>query len=104
MDNLQYFEKPLKTQNKNPAYCPYITVNNTFKNTPVPQPQTMNGAPLDKICVPNLSDRMYIPGFGLNVCEKNRPVHLNFYEKSECYSDSACTNKITNCEDPYMQN
>ena len=49
---------------------------------------------------------MMVPGFGLNYCENNKPVHLNFNEKSECYARPECNeeDKIQTCIDPYMQN
>ena len=106
--NLQYFEKPLQpVQNFDATSCPYVKVKNKFINTPVPQLQHLNGKPVEYICQPNLSDRMMIPGFGLNYCENNKPVHLNFNEKSECYANiDDCYNgkKIQTCVDPYMQN
>ena len=66
----------------------------------------LNGKPVEKSCVPNLSDRMMVPGFGLNYCENNKPVHLNFNERSECYTRPGCNeeDKIQTCIDPYMQN
>jgi hypothetical protein len=122
--NYQYFENPLNSGPMNansgpmnansgpmnansgpyrPAYCPYVKINNPFKNDPVSQPRTIDGKTLDKVCVPNLSDRMYIPGYGYNYCENGKPVHLNFYDKSACYHDSQCLHKINTCYDPYMQ-
>ena len=103
--NLQYFENPLENvQNNNSVYCPYIKINNKFINTPVPQAQHLNGESVKKLCVPNLSDRMMIPGYGFNYCYNNQPVHLNFNEKSDCYSSPGCNekDKITHCMDPYM--
>jgi len=105
--NLQYFEKPLQpVQNYDATSCPYVKVKNKFINTPVPQAQHLNGKPVENLCVPNLSDRMMVPGFGLNYCENNKPVHLNFNEKSECYARPECNeeDKIQTCIDPYMQN
>lgn len=102
--NLQYFENPLKVQNGNAVSCPYVKTKNKFINTPVPQLQTFSGKPVEHSCVPNLSDRMMIPGFGLNYCDKNKPTHLNFNEKSECFTDNACSVKMETCYDPYMQN
>jgi len=98
--NYQYFEKPLITGNNKPAYCPYTKVKNSVNYQP--QPQTLNGKHLNEICVPNLSDRMYIPGYGLNICNNNKPIHLNFNEKSECFSDNMCQNKLNTCYDPLM--
>ena len=105
--NLQYFEKPLQpVQNYDATYCPYVKVKNRFINTSVPHAQYLNGKPVEKSCVPNLSDRMMVPGFGLNYCENNKPVHLNFNERSECYTRPGCNeeDKIQTCIDPYMQN
>uniref|UniRef100_A0A6C0LEM1 Uncharacterized protein n=1 Tax=viral metagenome TaxID=1070528 RepID=A0A6C0LEM1_9ZZZZ len=105
--NLQDFEKPLQpVQNYDATYCPYVKVKNKLINTPVPQPQHFNGKPVENLCVPNLSDRMMIPGFGLNYCENNKPVHLNFNEKSDCYYNNECKeeHKIHTCIDPYIQN
>lgn len=104
--NYQYFEEPLKVQNNQSVYCPYVKVTNKYINTPLPQPQKLNGNPVTELCLPNLSDRMYIPGFGLNYCKNNKPIHLNFREKSECYSTPTCeeSTKLNTCYDPYMQN
>ena len=98
-----YFEKPLETKNGNPVSCPYVKLSNQWINTPVPHEQTLQGKPLTDVCVPNFSDRMLVPGFGMNVCDKNKPIHLNFNTKSECFSDNMCQNKINTCYDPYMQ-
>ena len=105
--SLQYFETPLQVQNYDATVCPYVKIKNKYINTPVPQPQHLNGKPVEHICTMNLSDRMMIPGFGLNYCENNKPVHLNFNEKSHCYAtenDCYQDNKIETCMDPYMQN
>ena len=105
--NLQYFEKPLQpVQNYDAVSCPYVKIKNNHINTSVPQPHHLNGKPVNHICVPNLSDRMMIPGFGLNYCENNKPIHLNFNERSECYAHPECKeeHKIQTCIDPYMQN
>lgn len=104
--DLQYFEKPLQpVQNYDATSCPYIKIKNQFINTPVPQAQQLNGKPVKHLCTPNLSDRMMVPGFGLNYCENNKPIHLNFNEKSECYARPECNeeDKIQTCIDPYMQ-
>lgn len=104
--DLQYFEKPLQpVQNNDATSCPYIKIKNNFINTPVPQAQQLNGKPVEHLCTQNLSDRMMVPGFGLNYCENNKPVHLNFNEKSECYSRPGCheEHKLQTCIDPYMQ-
>ena len=102
--NYQYFETPTLVKNNEAVYCPYVKINNKFINTPVAQPRHLDGTPAQKICVPNLSDKMYIPRFGLNYNENGKPVHVNFNEKSECYSDNTCQNKIENPYSPYMQN
>lgn len=98
-----YFEKPLNTDNNKPVSCPYVKVPNKWTNTPIPHEQTPQGKSLSEVCVPNFQDRMLVPGFGMNVCVNNQPVHLNFKTESECYSDNMCQNKITQCQDPYMQ-
>jgi len=71
----------------------------------VPQAQHLNGVPVKKLCVPNLSDRIMIPGYGFNYCYNNKPIHLNFNEKSECYSSPGCyeKDKMTHCIDSFMQ-
>lgn len=102
--NYQYFEKPLKVQNNNAVSCPYIKIKNKYIGTPVPQAQHLNGEPVKESCVPNLSSRLYVPGFGLNYCNNNKPIHLNFNERSECFFDPSCSeeSKINTCYDPYM--
>ena len=98
-----YFEKPLEVTNGNAVSCPYVLKKKPqWSNTPVPHEETLQGKSLDKDCVPNFQDRMYLPGFGLNYCSNNKPVHLNFNEKSECFSDNMCQNKMETCYDPYM--
>ena len=99
----QYFEEPLKTKNGNPVSCPYIKIPNLWNNTPIPHQETLQGQPLSEICVPNFQDRMLVPGYGMNVCHNNKPIHLNFNVKSECHSDNMCQNKMNTCYDPYMQ-
>ena len=103
--NYQYFENPLETVNNfNPVSCTYIKIKNKYQNTPVPQPVNLNGEPVPELCVPNLSSRMMVPGFGVNYCENNKPVHLNLNEKSECYSGPGCheDTKINKCVDPLL--
>jgi hypothetical protein len=106
------FQQPLKVKPGDSVSCPFIMQDNLFKNTPVDQPQTLNGTPVNKLCVPNLSYRgpqqnLLYPGFGYNICDKNNnSVHLNFdrdekIQKSECYSESTCSKKMDGCNDPY---
>ena len=102
----QYYEEPLKVQNGDQVYCPYIKTKNTLANTSVPQPQTLDGKHLNEVCIPNLSYRgPVIEGFGNNICKNNTPVHLNFatnLQKPECYSENTCSKKLETCYDPYM--
>tara|TARA_B110000027_G_C15958843_1_gene228923 strand:- start:319 stop:639 length:321 start_codon:yes stop_codon:yes gene_type:complete len=105
--NLQHFENPLNfADNYTSVSCPYIKIKNKLINTPIPQAQNLNGEHTQNLCVPNLSDRMIIPGYGLNYCKNNKPIHLNFDEKSDCYSKPGCNqkDKMRRCIDPYMQN
>lgn len=106
--NYQYYEQPLKVENNNQVYCPYVKTPNLLANTPVPQPQTLDGKHLKEVCVPNLSYRgPVIKGFGNNICQNNQPVHLNFAsnlpkQPQECYSDNTCSQKLETCYDPYI--
>lgn len=101
--NLQNFSKPLKVSNGDAVYCPYVKAENIFKNVSgVPSPKTLTGAPVDTICLPNLSDRDPPAGFGKTVCMENSPHYISFYGKpGNCYSEPTCTQKIKNCLDPF---
>lgn len=103
--NLNQFTKPLKVNNKDEVYCPYIKTDNIFKNiSGVPTPQTLTGAPVKQICIPNLSSRNPPLGYGQNICEKNTPHHISFYgESTKCYSDSICTKEMKTCYDPLVE-
>lgn len=105
------YKQPLKVKPGDSANCPFIMQDNLFKNTPVNQPQTYDGKPVNKLCVQNLSYRgppqnPSYPGFGYNVCDKNNnSVHLNFdsdgkMKTSQCYSEPTCTHKMDACYDP----
>jgi hypothetical protein len=103
--NYQYYEEPLTVQNGNQVYCPYIKTKNKQQNSGLPQLQTLDGKPVQDVCLPHLSYRgPVIGGFGNNICHNNKPVHLNFItnEKNECHSDTNCMNKMEVCQDPYM--
>ena len=103
LSNSQYFEPPIKTKNKNPVACPYVKVPNLFKNVSgVPQPNTLSGEKLNEVCVPNLSDNMLIPGYGLNLCIDNKPKHINFYDSdgTVCYKDNVCSQELQTCYEP----
>jgi len=103
MSNLQYFEKPLETKNGNAVSCPFIKIKTKFGNTPIPQVKTLNGEIPDYTCVPNFQDSMLVPGFGMNVCNVSKPVHLNFNLRSDCYTDNLCENKMDVCYGPNIQ-
>ena len=100
--DLQQFRKPLKVSDDKPVYCPYIKADNIFKNiSGVPTPRQISGAPVEKICLPNLSSRNPPDGFGKNLCKNNSPYHISFFgDSNECYSDTRCTNKLNTCLDP----
>lgn len=103
--NLSQFTKPLKVNNNDEVYCPYIKIDNNYKNTPIPQPKTLIGAPVEKICVPNFSSRNPDKSFGKNICKQNLPYHLSFFEKekSDCYRDNNCTQYLDTCLDPLVE-
>lgn len=102
-NNFIYFNKPIETTSNNPVACNYVKIKNIWENTPVPHQQTLQGKEIEEMCVPNFQSTMYVPGFGLNYCNsQNKPVHLNFNEKSDCYSDRQCQNKMENCVLPIM--
>lgn len=89
-----------KSNNEQLVYCPYIKVPNKYKDTlSVLQNTTMCGDALNDQILPNLSYAHYVPGFGKNVCQDNKPVHINFINgnKSECYAD-AMGNKLDYCK------
>lgn len=97
--NYQYFEKPLVVNDKDSVYCPFIKMENNSALSP--QPQTVTGEKLPKLCVPNLSSRKNPGGYGINRCIDNNPVHLNFNVISDCYTDITCETPIKQCYDPY---
>ena len=102
---LQPFTKPLEVQNGDSVYCPYIKADNIFKNiSGVPTPQTLLGSPVEKICLPNLSDRNPPLGYGKNVCKSNSPYHISFFGGlNDCYLDSICSQKLETCYDPLSE-
>ena len=83
-------------------HCTFIKIKNKWQNTSIPHEETLQGKPLEHVCVPNFQSRMLVPGFGMNVCHNNKPVHLNFNVKSDCHTDNMCQNKMETCYDPYM--
>ena len=101
-NNLMQFDKPVKVSNNESVYCPYYKADNIFKNiSGVPTPQTLTGAPVDKICLPNLNYRKPPKGFGENICKNNTPYHITFFGgPNECYQDPNCTIKLKDCYDP----
>lgn len=106
--NYSYQNKPLKVNEGDSTYCPYIKVPNNLKYTGIETPRDLNGQYLNEICVPNLSDRNMHPSFGKNTCINSKPIHLNFSVQSNgpvqsnCHYDNECKNKIETCLDPYM--
>ncbi len=100
-NSLVYFKEPLKTVENNPVACPYIKIKSKWNNTPIPHEQNMYGESLKEVCVPNVQSDMYVPGFGMNTCKQNTPVHLNFNVKSNCYWDNRCTQHMKTCYQPY---
>lgn len=103
--NLSQFTKPLKVNNNDEVYCPYIKIDNNSKNIPTPQPKTLNGAPVDKMCVPNFSSKNLTINGEKNICKQNLPYHLSFFEKekSDCYRDNNCTQYLDTCLDPLVE-
>jgi hypothetical protein len=84
------------------VYCPYTKVSNNYPTiSGIPTPKTLLGAPIENICMPNLSSKHKIGGFGENKCIQNNPYHISYYnnrkETSHCYSDNLCKNKMTEC-------
>lgn len=100
--NYQYFREPLKVNEGDATYCPYVKIPNPFINSPIETPRDMNGNKFKELCVPNLSNRKTPNGYGMNNCKNNKPVHLNFNIKSNCYSDNTCQTEMKTCYDPYM--
>jgi len=102
---LQPFSDPVKVNNGQSVYCPYILADNIFKNVSgVPTPQTLLGAPVDKICIPNLSDRKPPLGYGKTECKKNSPYYISFFGgPNQCYADPLCNQKLKTCYDPLVE-
>ncbi len=98
-----YDKKPLKVNEGDYTYCPYVKVPNHFKYTGIDTPRDLNGQYVNENCVQNLSSRNPPSGFGVNTCKNSKPIHLNFSVQSNCYHDNQCMNKIETCMDPFIE-